>query len=137
MSASNYSNGTEAVSIFIEKLEPSFAILLEEVRQVILNASDQIDEHIKWNSPAFFFKGEMPLFNPKEYKRDLIVIHTRREMALLVFPTGANIDDSTGILEGDYADGRRMITIRNSAELKAKKSELQKVIVDWLKKTAQ
>ncbi len=53
-------------------------------------------------------------------------------MALLVFPTWAKIDDTTGILEGNYADDRRMVTFKNMAEVNAKAWDLQFVIRKWL-----
>jgi hypothetical protein len=45
------------------------ATVVEAVRKIIVSADKQIGEHIKWNSPSFFYSGEMKPFNPKEYKR--------------------------------------------------------------------
>jgi hypothetical protein len=74
----------------------------------------------------------MKPFDPKEYKRDIIVLNTRKNVALLIFPTGAIVNDTTGILEGNYADGRRMVTFKTMDEVKAKADDLQKVIGQWL-----
>jgi len=123
-----------AVTAYLQKLEPSLAKLTEDIRKVILSTDKQIGEQIKWNSPAFFFTGEMKPFDAKEYKRDLIVIHLRKGFALLVFPTGARIKDTHGILEGDYKDGRRMLTLKSSDDVKARSKALQAVIKDWLKR---
>ena len=106
--------------------------MVEAIRQLILTADKQVGEQIKWNSPSFFYTGEMKPFDPKEYKRDLVVVNVRKGVALLVFPTGAGIKDTTGILEGNYTDGRRMITFRNMEEIKAKGKDLQKVVKEWL-----
>ena len=125
------------VTAFINKLSPDFANLINDIRKIILDTDAQIGEHIKWNSPAFFFKGEMKPFNAKEYKRDLLVINVHKGIALLIFPTGAVIHDDSGILEGNYSDGRRMITISNAAELAAKKQNLQLVIRKWLQLVGQ
>jgi len=122
------------VSEYMEKLDHPLKDVVEQVRQLILATDPEIGEQIKWNSPAFYFTGEMAPFDPKEYKRDIIVFHLRKkDQVLLVFPTGAKIKDSTGILEGSYTDGRRMVTIKNLEELEAKQIALQLVIKEWLK----
>lgn len=53
----------------------------------------------------------MKPFDPKEYKRDIVVMNLHKGKILLVFPTGARINDGTGILEGKYTDGRRVVII--------------------------
>ena len=84
-------------------------------------------------NPVIFGHSTLLLFyNPKEYKRDLVVVNARKDVALLVFPTGARIKDKSGILEGNYTDGRRMITFKNLAEVKAKTKDLKQVIKLWL-----
>jgi uncharacterized protein YdeI (YjbR/CyaY-like superfamily) len=125
-------NDPKSVTDFISKLDPAFAELVETVRQVVLSTSPDIAEQIKWNSPSFFYSGDMKPFDPKEYKRDIIVLHTRKNVALLIFPTGSIVNDTTGILEGNYTDGRRMVTFKTVDEVKAKADCLQKVIKQWL-----
>ncbi len=125
-------NNPIAVTEYIARLDPSFGKLIQAIREIILATDKNIGEHIKWNSPSFFYTGEMEAFDPKEYKRDLLVINVRKEQALLVLPTGANIKDTTGILEGKYTDGRRMITIKSFEELHTKSESLKTVIQLWL-----
>lgn len=130
MAKQTYKNDSQAVTEFIQKLPTDFANLINEIRKFILSLDSQIGEHIKWNSPSFFFLGEMKPFDPKTYKRDLLVIHTRKNIALLVFPNGMTLDNSSGILEGNYEDGRRMITFNNLEEFEKKKTDLQMVITE-------
>ncbi|MCY1523185.1 hypothetical protein D9M68_580730 [compost metagenome] len=125
-------NNPENVSLLIQQLEPELAKLIEAIRQLILNTDERIGEQIKWNSPSFFYLGEMRVYDAKTYQRDLIIIHVRKGFPLLIFPNGANINDTTGILEGNYTDGRRMLTLKSIAELNAKAEGLQKVIKQWL-----
>ena len=132
MAKSKDVNDPQGVSDFIQKMEPPFAELIEAIRQLILDADKEVGEQVKWISPAFFYTGDMKPFDPKEYKRDIVVINARKGVALLVFPTGAVINDTTGLLEGDYKDGRRMITFRTLDEVKQKGKDLQKVIKAWL-----
>lgn len=124
---------TVQVADFMSALDHPLKSVVVAVRDVILASDPEICERIKWNSPAFYNMGEMAPFDPKEYKRDLIVMHLRKkDQVLLIFPTGAKIPDASGLLEGNYTDGRRMVTIRSMAELEAKKAALQQVIKQWL-----
>ena len=52
---------------------------------------------------------------------------------MLVFPSGVKVNDTSGLLEGDYKDGRRMVTFNDMNDVKAKGKNLQKVIKAWLK----
>ena len=52
---------------------------------------------------------------------------------MLVFPSGAKVNDTTGLLEGDYKDGRRITVFKDMKDVKAKEKALQKVIKEWLK----
>jgi hypothetical protein len=125
-------NDSERVNEFIQKLDPDFGRMVEEVRQIILRSSDMIGEQIKWNSPSFFYTGEMKPFNPKEYKRDIAVMNLRNGRVLLVMPTGASLNDTSGFLEGTYTDGRRTIMFSNLDDVKTKASDLQVVLSKWI-----
>jgi hypothetical protein len=122
----------ESVTTHIQKLEPGFAPIVEAVRQLILNTDAIIGEQIKWNSPSFFYTGQMKPFDPKTYKRDIVVMNLRKGEILLVFPTGATITDTTGLLEGNYTDGRRMAKFITMDDVKKKGKDLQTVIRAWL-----
>ena len=129
------SNDPESVSALIQKLDPDFGKIVEEVRQIILNTSALIGEQIKWNSPSFFYMGYMKPFDPKEYKRDLVVMNLRKDRVLLILPTGAIIHDTTGLLEGTYTDGRRLVTLNSLDEVRNKASGLQAVLKEWIRLT--
>jgi hypothetical protein len=131
MAKSKDTNDSIGVTNFIQKLDPKIAEIIEEIRQIILGTDNIIDEQIKWNSPSFFYSGEMQPFDPKEYKRDLAVLNIRKEI-MLVFPTGASIIDTTGILEGVYSDGRRLVYFKDLADVKIKKESLEQVIKAWI-----
>lgn len=122
----------EKVTAHIEQLEPAIAEAIEYLRQVILSTDKEIGEQIKWNSPSFFYTGEMKPFDPKEYKRDIAVMNLHRGKIMLVFPTGAKVPDATGLLEGKYTDGRRIINFSGLDDIKAKEKSLKKVIKTWL-----
>ena len=52
---------------------------------------------------------------------------------MLVFPSGAKVKDKSGLLEGNYKDGRRITIFKDMDDVKTKEKTLQKVIKDWLK----
>lgn len=123
----------EQVNEHIKKLEPSVAQVVETLRQIILGTDPEIGERIKWNNPSFYYTGEMVEFDPKEYKRDLIVMNLHKGRIMLVFPSGAKVNDQSGLLEGDYKDGRRIAIFKDLEDVQAKQGALQKIIRDWLK----
>ncbi|MCO6149024.1 DUF1801 domain-containing protein [Flavobacterium sp. NRK1] len=128
-------NPAEEVIEFIKTSRHPLSDVMLAIRNTILNTDDLISEHIKWNAPAFYYNGEMAAFNAKEYRRDIVVYNIRKDdHILLIFPTGDVIEDTIGILEGNYTDGRRMITIKSMEDFTKKKEALQAVIKKWLDK---
>jgi hypothetical protein len=124
---------TEQVTQHIQKLDPTISKIIETIRQIILSTDKEIGEHIKWNNPSFYYTGEMKPFDPKEYKRDLIVMNLHKGRIMLVLPSGAKVNDTSGLLEGDYKDGRRLIIFTDMKDVKAKEKSLRAVIKKWLK----
>ena len=122
----------EQVTEHIKKLEPSLGEAIEKLRQIILSSNEEIGERIKWNNPSFYYTGEMMDFDPKEYKRDMIVLNLHKGKIMLVFPSGAKVTDHSGLLEGNYPDGRKTTIFNNLDEILEKQKVLQKVIKDWL-----
>ena len=125
-------SASEMVTEHIQKLGKPYSETIEAIRQIILSVDKEIGEQIKWNSPSFFYKGEMKTFDPKEYKRDIVVVNFRKNKILLVFPTGATINNKSGLLEGDYKDGRRLVNFTDLNDVKAKEKALKNVLRDWL-----
>jgi hypothetical protein len=119
----------EQVAAYLARLKHPLAEVVAALRQIILKTDASIGEEIKWNAPAFFFTGEMAPFNPKEYKRHLVVMNLAKPDSIrLVLMGGARAKDSSGLLEGDYADGRRLATFTSMAEVKAKQKALQSIV---------
>ncbi len=129
----------DKVGAWMEALEHPLKPVVEALRKVILAADKTVGEHIKWNHPAFFYTGEMKPFNPKEYKRHLIVfnLHSKEGGVLLVVWQGARADDPSGLLSGDYADGRRLARFHTLADVTAAKKPLTNIIKSLLGKLTQ
>jgi hypothetical protein len=122
----------EQVTEHIDKLDPQIREVIELIRQIILSTDKEIGERIKWNNPSFYYAGEMKPFDPKEYKREIAVFNLFKNRIMLVFPSGAKINDQSGLLEGDYKDGRRLVVFKDMDDVITKKKALQKVIREWL-----
>ena len=131
MAKANIASDSEQITQHIQKLDSSIKNIVQAIRESILSVDREIGERIKWNNPSFYYTGEMKAFDPKEYKRDIVVFNLHRSRIMLVLPTGAKVND--GLLEGDYKDGRRIITFSDMEDFKAKEKQLHSVIKKWMK----
>jgi hypothetical protein len=123
----------DKVNEYMKKLKHPLAGVVEALRRIIVSTDNEIGEEIKWNAPTFFYAGEMGPFNPKEYKRYIVVFNLyKKDCIRLVFPSGAKVKDTSGLLEGDYADGRRLAMFYDLKDVKSKEKALQRIIKKWL-----
>ena len=131
---STKSTETDKVNTFMQKLKHPMKKEVEVLRKIILNADKTIGEEIFWNAPAFFYTGKMKPFPPKEYKRYLVGFNLfKKDCIRLIFLRGADAKDTSGFLEGDYKDGRRLAVFYSMKEIKLKEKMLQKIIKSLLK----
>ncbi len=122
----------EQVNNHIAELESPTKEIVSHLRQLILSIDPTISEYIKWNNPSFYYNGEMKAFDPKEYKRDIAVFNLHKGRIMLVFPSGAKVNDTSGLLGGKFSDGRKTAVFTDLADVKAKEKDLQQVIQTWL-----
>ena len=118
----------------MKRLKHPLYDVVEALRQIILKADSAIGEEVKWNAPAFFYTGEMEPFNPKEYRRHLVVFNLfKKDCIRLVFWNGGKVNDTSGFLEGDYADGRRLAMFYGMEDVKSKQAILRKIVKQQVK----
>ncbi len=123
----------EQVTEYFEALNHPLKNVVQALRKVILSTDEEIAEQIKWNSPSFYYAGAMKPFDPKEYKRDIVVFNLhKKDCVLLVFPTGATINDTSELLEGKFTDTRKIAKFMNLEEVNNKEVALKTVIKTWL-----
>jgi hypothetical protein len=129
-----------SVTAYFAQLDHPLKNAAKELCGIILNAHPKIGEHIKWNSPAFYYTGELKNVDPKTYRGDLVVFHLRKmDEILLIFPNGAKINDSTGLLGGKFTDTRKSISFKSPEQVTANSENLIKVmnlLVNWVEKDA-
>ena len=123
----------EKVDAYMNNLKHPLAGVAKALREIILDTDPEIGEEIKWNAPAFFYTGELPPFDPKEYKRHMVVFNfSKQDCIRLVFPSGARLKDKSGLLEGDYPDGRRLALFHDVSEVESRMAILQQLFKRWL-----
>jgi hypothetical protein len=116
---------SDKVDEYMKRLKHPLSDVVEALRQIILKTDPKIGEEVKWNAPSFFYTGEMEPFNPKEYRRYLVVFNLfKKDCIRLVFWGGAKVKDTSGFLEGDYADGRRLAMFYGMNDVKSKQAKL-------------
>jgi hypothetical protein len=62
---------------------------------------------------------------------NLTVLRSRPGAMLELCPP-AKVNDKSGLLEGDYADGRRLAMFYRMKDVQAKEKVLQRIIKKWL-----
>ena len=125
---------SDKVDEYMKRLKHPLSDVVEALRQIILKTDPKIGEEVKWNAPSFFYTGEMEPFNPKEYRRYLVVFNLfKKDCIRLVFWGGAKVKDTSGFLEGGYADGRRLAMFYGMNDVKSKQAKLQKIVKQQLK----
>lgn len=122
------------VDEFIARLKHPMTDVIKYLRTFILSIDKTIGEGIFWNAPTFYFTGKMKPFDPKKYKRYIVGFNFYKQDTLrLIFLRGADATDTTGLLEGDYKDGRRIISYTSIDDIKKSEAALKKIIKQLLK----
>jgi hypothetical protein len=93
---------------FIAALDPDKQAVVRALRDAVLTVSPDVSEGIKWNALCFF-KGDRAFVGLMPYKNYVSVI----------FDRGSEIDDGTGVLEGNGKQMRH-IKIRKLEEIAQK-----------------
>ncbi len=124
----------ETVDAYMKTLKHPLRDVAEQLRSLILKVDKAIGEGIFWNAPTFYYTGAMKPFDPKTYKRYIVGFNFfKQDCVRLIFLRGADVSDPNGILEGDYADGRRLLLIHSLEELKQKEKDLKRIIKELVK----
>lgn len=93
---------------------------IRRVRAIILDVSEEMEETIKWSSPTFMYKGNMASF----------FMNAKKHVSLM-FHKGAEMNDSTGLLQGDGKEGR-VAKWQDMEEIENRKEDLEAVVKNWM-----
>jgi hypothetical protein len=118
----------------MDAIEYPMKDVVEYLRKFILKADKKIGEGIYWNAPTFYYTGKMEPFDAKEYKRYIVGFNLfQKDCVRLIFLRGADATDPTGLLEGDYKDGRRLMLFKSMQDVKSKEKALKNIIKSLIK----
>ena len=109
-------NKSEKVDVWFEKTRNPQKKLIAAVREAVLEADDRVTERLKWNSPTFTYRDELATFFPKA-----------RSYACLLFHEGSAVPGEFPSFNQEES-GALTLRIRNDAELRAKRAELQALV---------
>jgi hypothetical protein len=124
----------DKVDAYMKRLKHPLKDVVVSLRKIILEADPEIGEEIKWNAPTYFYTGEMEQSDPKLYQRYLIVFNVfKKDCIRLVFWGGGKVNDKSGFLQGDYADGRRLAVFHSVDDVNANKKHLLNALKQQLK----
>jgi hypothetical protein len=113
-------NRNPAVDAWFETYDNPQASLVQQVRTLVLEASPEVTEAIKWQAPTFMYRGNIASFYPK----------SKRHVSLM-FHQGASLPDPTGLLEGE-GDTSRVAKFLDADDLAGKATALQDLIRAWV-----
>ena len=127
-------NLNEEVTKFLDDLNHPFRREIEQLRQYILSANIELTENIKWNGPNFCFGNNdlitMRIQPPKQLQ---LIFH--RGVKTQKQPKDKLIKNDSGLLTWKEND-RAVATFKNMADIEKSKSDLAKIVKDWISATS-
>lgn len=117
---------SDPVYAHIEALSHPGKPVIHALRRLVLDASPQVREEIKWNSPSFFVDEHFATMNLRG-DRVWLILHAGAKVK------GARISvpDPTRLLEWLGQD-RAVVKLADLADLEAKRDALQALLRDWI-----
>ena len=123
-------NQNADVTKFLEEMKHPMRKEIELLRLCILNDDKDLTENIKWNGPNYCFKNNDRI-TMRVHPQNQIQLIFHRGAKILNPPAGRLIDDNTGLLEWKGND-RAVITFKNLSEIEQNKSNLIRIVKDWI-----
>jgi hypothetical protein len=118
------------VSRFLDGLNHPFRNEIEQLRQIILSANNNLSENIKWNGPNYCFAdGDRITMRIQPPKQVQLIFH--RGAKVQTQPKEKLIKEDFGILTWKGND-RAIATFKNLQEIEQAKVNLIKVVKDWI-----
>lgn len=122
------------VGAFLDELKHPLRKEIDELRRIILQAGQGLEENIKWNGPNFTHQGEdritMRVHPPTQLQ---LIFH--RGAAVKEQPGTTLIEDSSGLLSWRGND-RAIATFRSGEEIAKRKTTLVRVVHAWIDATS-
>ncbi|MEO5798987.1 MAG: DUF1801 domain-containing protein [Gemmatimonadales bacterium] len=123
------SGRTAPVTEFLAELKNSNTSAFDMIRTIMLGVDSSIAEGIKWNAPSFRTSEWFATINVRATSGIQIVLHLGakvREGAIVRIP------DPERLLKW-LAKDRAILTVRDLADLTARRGAMEDVIREWIK----
>jgi len=122
-------DGAAEVAAYLAALDDPRKPVLEAMRAIVLAASPDLREGIKWNMPSFRLREYFSTFNLRSEGVMLILHQGAKPTA--ASKTGMAIDDPEGLLKWLGKD-RAAVSFRSVADVKAQRTALTAVLKQWI-----
>lgn len=119
------------VEAFIAALEHPHEDAIRELRSLILAASPDIREDIKWNAPSFRTSEHFATFNLVGKEGVRVVLHFGSTSRLDI-EVRSRIEDSAGLLDWKSPD-RALMNFRDVADVREAGAALTALIQQWIR----
>lgn len=121
------------VTTLLDSLNHPFRDEIEQLRRLILNVREDVVENIKWSGPNYTIEGQDRVSIKVQPKNDFLLILHRGNQVLP--------EPEEKILDGHYSyliwksKDRAVASFKNISTFHNAKTELSKIINEWLAKT--
>ena len=125
-------NKNKEVTQFLSELNHPMILEIEELRNIIISANNQLTENIKWNGPNYCFESEDRItmrIQPITNKQVQLIFH--RGAKKQAQPKEKIIEDKSKLLSWKEND-RAIVTFKNMIELTKSKIDLKEIINNWV-----
>ena len=118
-----------SVTLLLANLHHPHKEGIELLRSVVLGVDKRIREEVKWNAPSFVLADHFATFRLHPPKNVQLILHTgaKARSGAKVF----KIDDPEGLLKWP-ASNRAVLTFASTAEAKASKAAVQRIVKQWV-----
>jgi hypothetical protein len=120
----------ENVDTFMAELEHPLKPELQALRELILAASPEIGEGIKWNAPSFRVQEYFATFNLRSTDSVQLILHLGAKVRALP-PGGVVVADPAGLLHW-LAKDRALVKFADRAAIATRGSALQALLREWI-----
>ena len=121
------------VSEFLDGLNHPFRKEIEKLRLIIINATNDLAENIKWNGPNYCY-GEADRITMKIQPPKQVQLILHRGAKKQEQPKERIIQTDSKILTWKEND-RAVITFKNMADIDKAEADLIEIVNDWIKAT--
>lgn len=119
------------VTTFLDELNNPLRIEIEQLRNCILKANENLTENIKWNGPNYCFDNEDRITMRVQPPTKQIQLIFHRGAKKQTQPNDKLISNKSKILIWKEND-RALVTFKSLQDIESGKTELTSIINEWI-----